>query len=208
MALPTQTPPLLLTKRLTAFLQSNVTPDLPTLLLATPSGKLLAHASPHPVSHLRTQSTVAASLLSINTLGGAAADALSTTSTAQDSEDGRRAVITVSLETGTVVMRRLKCGLLFVCVGPQTEQPEQAQHQQQHQQQQLGESADNGDETTAATPASGEERDGEASGDELQRSGHDQVAVAAMKSRMRDLARSLDDKLGTLAVPIEGVGGE
>lgn len=207
MALPTQTPPLLLTKRLTAFLQSNATPDLPTLLLATPTGKLLAHASPHPVSHLRTQSTVAASLLSIHAPGGAAADALSTTSTAQESEDGRRAVITVSLGTGTVVMRRLKCGLLFVCVGPQAEQPEQAQHQQQ---QQLGEGADNGDETTAAGAgaASGEERDGEVSGDELQRSGHDQVAVAAMKSRMRDLARSLDDKLGTLAVPIEGVGGE
>ncbi|EQL04048.1 hypothetical protein OCS_00247 [Ophiocordyceps sinensis CO18] len=60
------TPPLLLTKRLNAFLHANRSPQLPTLLLITSHGKLLAHASPHAVTLLRTRATVAASLLAIH----------------------------------------------------------------------------------------------------------------------------------------------
>ena len=93
------------------------------------------------------------------------------------------------LDTGTVVMRRLKCGLLFVCVGPQIEKP------------QPDEGAEVGEEGS-------EERDEEVSAEEQQQSGDDQEAVAAMKLRMRELVRSLDDKLGTLTVPVEAVGGE
>ncbi|KAF5227779.1 hypothetical protein FOXYS1_16047, partial [Fusarium oxysporum] len=66
MSISHPTPPLLLTKRLTAFLNANRTPQLPTLLLTSPHGKLLAHASPHPVAALRTHATVAASLLAIH----------------------------------------------------------------------------------------------------------------------------------------------
>ncbi|VUC33596.1 unnamed protein product, partial [Clonostachys rosea] len=67
MSLPSQYPPLLLTKRLTSFLHANQTSQLPTLLVATQTGKLLAHASPNPVSLLRTHATVAASLFAIHT---------------------------------------------------------------------------------------------------------------------------------------------
>ncbi|PHH63880.1 hypothetical protein CDD81_5328 [Ophiocordyceps australis] len=67
-------PPLLLTKRLVCFLRANQTAQLPTLLLTTASGKLLAHASGVPVTRLRTQATVAACLLAMHTapLHGAA----------------------------------------------------------------------------------------------------------------------------------------
>jgi hypothetical protein len=177
MSLPSGTPPLLLTKRLTGFLHANQSPQLPTLLLTTPHGKLLAHASPQPVSVLRTHVTVAASLLAIHTSSSVAVpsalpgartpDAIGSSSSPagedetddnddgarggrggrtggtaaadgnvdEDDEDGdededgarirrplRKAVkpvtITVQLSGGTVVVRRLKCGLLFVCVGP------------------------------------------------------------------------------------------
>ncbi|PHH69709.1 hypothetical protein CDD82_7556 [Ophiocordyceps australis] len=60
-------PPLLLTKRLVCFLRANQTAQLPTLLLTTASGKLLAHASLAPVTRLRTQATVAACLLAMHT---------------------------------------------------------------------------------------------------------------------------------------------
>ena len=59
------TPPLLLTKRLTSFLRSNLSPQLHTALLTTLSGKLLAHASSQPVSTLRTQCTIAASIWAV-----------------------------------------------------------------------------------------------------------------------------------------------
>ncbi|KAK0126966.1 hypothetical protein ONS96_006530 [Cadophora gregata f. sp. sojae] len=53
---------MLLTKRLTAFLSQNTTPQLPTLLLLSPTGKLLSSSSPLPASTLRTQATLACSL--------------------------------------------------------------------------------------------------------------------------------------------------
>ena len=62
-------PPLLLTRRLVSFLSSSLTPCLSTAFLATPSGKLLAHASIDPASTtptLRTRATVAGLLWDIH----------------------------------------------------------------------------------------------------------------------------------------------
>lgn len=165
MAVLPQATPLLLTKRLNAFLRAHTTPQLPTLLLTTYHGKLLAHASSasHPVSVLRTHATVAASLLAIHTsssvalpaaLGGGGSETTDPEHSAPPSDDevdddetargtddeadqhqqqqqqqaaatttpGGNAVkpltITVQLSGGTVIIRRLKCGLLLVCVGP------------------------------------------------------------------------------------------
>ncbi|KAI9048775.1 hypothetical protein LZ554_007606 [Drepanopeziza brunnea f. sp. 'monogermtubi'] len=53
---------MLLTKRLTVFLSQNTSPALPTLLLLSPTGKLLSSSSPSPASTLRTQATLACSL--------------------------------------------------------------------------------------------------------------------------------------------------
>ena len=184
-------PPLLLTKRLTSLLHANLSTHLHSSLLATPSGKLLAHASPHPVADLRAQATAAASLCAIHAAATpAAATALPIAPAIQQqqqqqqqqnndnshkdasydsdehdgvehasgngdrprrtaeasivgptprvgaargdggdagvsgngsgSDRGRSGVsaITVQLACGTVVIRKLRCGLLLVCVGP------------------------------------------------------------------------------------------
>ncbi|KFA53156.1 hypothetical protein S40293_03106 [Stachybotrys chartarum IBT 40293] len=259
MALPNSTPPLLLTKRLAAFLHANQTPQLPTLLLTTAHGKLLAHASPHPVALLRTHATVAASLFAIYTsssvalpsaLPGARSpdpvasppparpgrdDALDTEDDDDDDDEeyeddyeggsddagtarndaavrnAARAVkpvtITVQLSGGTVVIRLLKCGLLFVCVGPAaaaaaaaSDQPDQSQHLLH---------AGNGDVSHVATSPS--EADSLLSaGAQTTVSLESSAAAAAVSLRMHaaELARWLDDKLGTLKVPEETVGVE
>ncbi|GKT86197.1 hypothetical protein Ct61P_04047 [Colletotrichum tofieldiae] len=146
MSLSQPTPPLLLTKRLTAFLASNLNAHLHTALLATPSGRLLAHASPEPVSLLRTQSTVASSLFALHaSTAPDIPDALPNSSSspppppsapanntnaatsgnapggAAEGGGGKPLTITVQLAAGVVVIRRLKCGLLFVCIGPLAE---------------------------------------------------------------------------------------
>ncbi|KAG5928349.1 hypothetical protein E4U42_000795 [Claviceps africana] len=154
MALPNPAPPLLLTKRLSAFLHANQIPELPTLLLTTYHGKLLAHASPNPVSIIRTHATVAASLLAIHascspdvpyTLPGSEnLDPAPSTPVPKPEPDNKKnkpvlnvegipkvftvrrrtgplvrpAVVTVQLSGGTIIVRRLQCGLLLVCVGP------------------------------------------------------------------------------------------
>lgn len=145
-------PPLLLTKRLTSFLQLNLSAQITTLLLLTPDGKLLSYASqpPIPVATLRTHATVAASLYTIHSNGadqdtidaalppGSRARRASRGSSSSKS-DGPLAV-TIQLESGTVlVIRRLRCGMLFVCMGPPAGNDAQGsrpatQHQQQQQQ--------------------------------------------------------------------------
>ncbi|CAM1506389.1 Fc.00g060300.m01.CDS01 [Cosmosporella sp. VM-42] len=214
------TPPLLLTKRLTAFLHANQTPQLPTLLLTTPHGKLLAHASPSPVSLLRTHATVAASLLAIHTSSSTALpSALPGARTPDpigssppdgdeddDEEDDRSSrkerkvrtikpvTITVQLSGGTVVIRRLKCGLLFVCVGPAAGETEHHDHHGEVSQVGSPSEVDSmisaGGQTTTSLESAGA------------------TAVVAMRRHAADLARWLDDKLGTLTVPEEGVGVE
>jgi hypothetical protein len=254
MALPNATPPLLLTKRLAAFLHANQTPQLPTLLLTTSTGKLLAHASPHPVALLRTHATVAASLLAIHTSSSVAVssalpgarspdpvmsppprlrgrldddedDDFDDDEDEDDDEDFEddsasetprnmvRAVkpvtITVQLSGGTVVIRRLKCGLLFVCVGPAggsatagatSDQPELQQHLLH---------AGNGDIAHVASSPSEVESLMSAGGQTtVSLESSSAAAVVTLRRHASDLARWLDDKLGTLKVPEESVGVE
>lgn len=224
MSISHPTPPLLLTKRLTAFLHANQTPQLPTLLLTTPHGKLLAHASPSPVSLLRTHATVAASLLAIHTSSSASLPlalpgartpehfASSPTTTADDEdvdeeEDDRRqrrarmikpVTITVQLSGGTVIIRRLKCGLLFVCVGPAAAAGDAAEHHDHR----------HGDTSLVGSPSEADSMmsAGGQTTTSLESAGA--VAVVHMRRHAADLARWLDDRLGTLTVPEEGVGVE
>ncbi|KHN99160.1 uncharacterized protein MAM_02858 [Metarhizium album ARSEF 1941] len=247
MTLPNPSPPLLLTKRLNAFLHANQTPQLPTLLLTTCHGKLLAHASPHPVSILRTHATVAASLLAIHTSssadvpsalpGSRTPDPIPSspvlypdTSDKEDygDDDGddddddddddqdaaphataaskraaakRRAArsvkpvtITVQLSGGTVIIRRLKCGLLFVSVGPSAHDLQPDAHLQ----------PENGDAAGSPSEVESLASAGAQTSSSLESAGA--ASVVAMRRHAADLARWLDDKLGTLRVPEEGVG--
>lgn len=128
-------PPLLLTKRLTAFLHLNLTSTITTLLLLTPDGKLLAYASnpPTPVTTLRTHATVAASLYAIHS-AGSDLDTIDAALPRPNQQDHRQRsnnpdrprpsplAVTIQLESGTVlVIRRLQCGMLFVSMGPPPE---------------------------------------------------------------------------------------
>ncbi|RDA92478.1 hypothetical protein CP533_6466 [Ophiocordyceps camponoti-saundersi (nom. inval.)] len=237
---PSQTPPLLLTKRLNAFLHANQSPLLPTLLLATAHGKLLAHAGAHPVSTLRTHATVAASLLSIHTSASvelpsalpgarcqpddesaddesaAAADGAGDDVNNDDDDDDddnhvaithprahRKAVgkavqpaaITVQLSGGTVVIRRLKCNLLFVAIGPSAQDyhpPEQHHHHHHHH--------DNGD---AGSPSEAESMASAGGQTTSSLESVGAASVVAMRRHAGELARWLDDRLGTLKVPRE-----
>lgn len=129
---------MLLTKRLTTFLSQNTTPALPTLLLLSPTGKLLSSSSALPASTLRTQATLACSLWTLyqpavsplitsvihpqshfqsNTHPRGSDATLSSTTTAADN-DHDLASITVQLTHGVMVIRTLGCGLLFVAIGP------------------------------------------------------------------------------------------
>ncbi|KAL2119814.1 hypothetical protein VTJ04DRAFT_6775 [Mycothermus thermophilus] len=142
MPLP-QPPPLLLTKRVTAFLRANLSEHIHSAMLTTPSGSLLAHASPLPATALRRQAAVAASLWDLqssahpqppaNPADHAAAEPANNNNNnnngiqQQDAptvvrsrKSARRGqpTVTVQLDTGAVfVIRRLKCGMLFICMG-------------------------------------------------------------------------------------------
>ncbi|EGS19750.1 uncharacterized protein CTHT_0042340 [Thermochaetoides thermophila DSM 1495] len=135
-------PPLLLTKRVTAFLRANLSPPIiHTAMLTTPSGSLLAHAGDMPASALRRQCAVAAQLWAIQSQARAARAAAEhhqqqpgesadtgaedltavatpgATTTVKRRKD-RPPVVTVQLDTGAVfVIRRLRCGMLFICMG-------------------------------------------------------------------------------------------
>lgn len=263
MSIPTQNPPLLLTKRLTAFLQANRTPQIPTLLIISATGKLLAHASPQPVSLLRTHATVAASLLAIHTSSSPALpSALPGSKTPpvtnddsdeqgdEDEETGdedsggaqipprdplKPATITVQLTGGTVLIRRLKCGLLFVCVGPPSSSSSStststapaagtttapgdltADMLRSSQADSVGEAlltpTAGGGAVAAPVSASPSDADSLVSAGAQTTASLDSqgatTAVVAMRRHASDLARWLDDKLGTLAVPEDGVGVE
>ncbi|KAI1387412.1 uncharacterized protein F4822DRAFT_430158 [Hypoxylon trugodes] len=232
------TPSLLLTKRLTAFLNSNLSPQLHTAALTTPSGKLLAHASspPNPVGALRTQCTVAASLWAhyaastdtvINTLpppqqqyqfeqrylsGG-------------DPASGPSAV-TVQLAGGVLVIRRLKCGLLFVCIGPAggaggAEDLAQSQTRTQgvgpvpvsgaQQQQAAGNNEAHGATTPLGSPSEVESVASAGAATTASIATTNSIAataVVATRRQAEELARWLDDKLGSLGVLEEGLGIE
>jgi len=123
---PSSTSPMsntmLLTKRLSSFLNSNTTPQLHTLLLITPTGKIVSSASPSPASTLRTQSTIACSIWPLyhpydsKTKATVSSALPNGSSAAQDTQE--ISSITMQLEFGIMVIRPLKCGLLFVSIGP------------------------------------------------------------------------------------------
>ncbi|OAA70298.1 hypothetical protein ISF_02272 [Cordyceps fumosorosea ARSEF 2679] len=300
MAVPPQATPLLLTKRLNAFLRAHATPQLPTLLLTTHHGKLLAHASlstgagaaQPPVAVLRTHATVAASLLAIHTASSAALpgaldsstsppgeddDGESSSSLPEDDDDdddetargtdddeveaGRRrhthaasttttttmgtavkpVTITVQLSGGTVIIRRLRCGLLLVCVGPSpsahdgaaaataasassSSAPLPGSSAGVAELTQALESADLvSAETESLTSVGGQAS--ATSGDSAAAAGAAAAATApsasgsstssgssssvvAMRRHAAELARWLDEKLGTLTVPEDRTGAE
>ncbi|KAJ4423123.1 hypothetical protein N0V82_002252 [Gnomoniopsis sp. IMI 355080] len=230
----TRPPPLLLTKRLTSFLALNLTPTLNTLLLLTPDGKLLAYASNPslPVTTLRTHGTVAASLFAIHTsgtdretVGGALGGRGDGGGSAP--EDAPLAV-TIQLETGVVlVIRRLRCSMLFVAMGPpqpistENSSRPQTQHQQHaHFQPLAGAIAG----TAGSSPAhtNGDQSPPQPSS----QNEHAEVAsilsagtgvsssttagsagVMATRRHAEELARWLDDKLGKLDLPPMGFRG-
>lgn len=126
---------MLLNKRLTTFLSQNTTPQLPTLLLLSPTGKLLTSSSPLSATALRTQATLACSLWvlyqpSIPSLissslpnsqneqgrnGPRGSD--STIGSSNTATEHELSTITIQLTNGIMVIRQLSCGLLFVAIG-------------------------------------------------------------------------------------------
>ncbi|KAK4243321.1 hypothetical protein C7999DRAFT_36352 [Corynascus novoguineensis] len=120
-------PPLLLTKRVTSFLRANLSPIIHSAMLTTPAGSLLAHASSLPASALRRQAAVAASLWALQGRSNAASTpadpataSLPPGSTVRTRKSGKHAqpTVTVQLDSGAVfVIRRLRCGMLFICMG-------------------------------------------------------------------------------------------
>ncbi|PHH78319.1 hypothetical protein CDD80_7074 [Ophiocordyceps camponoti-rufipedis] len=254
---PTPTPPLLLTKRLNAFLHANQSPLLPTLLLTTTHGKLLALAGPQPVSLLRTHATVAASLLAIHT--ASSVDVVSVLPDARarpdvgdddesvtaeddddddeddddddDDDDGQNrvknrtqprrsrsvkpvkpAAITVQLSGGTVVIRRLRCNLLFVAIGPsaqdyhppdqqQQQHPHQHQHHHHHHHHHHPAHHDNGDPGGSPSEVESLASAGCQTTSSLESAAA--ASVVAMRRHAGELARWLDERLGTLRVPQE-----
>lgn len=117
---------MLLTKPLATFLSQNSSPQLPTLLLISPAGKLLSSSSPLPASVLRTQSTVACTCWNLyhpfqTTTSSLVNDALPEPTTPAPSSSvtpPNLNSITVQLAHGVMVIRSLSCGLLFVAIGP------------------------------------------------------------------------------------------
>ncbi|KAK7743706.1 hypothetical protein SLS62_010484 [Diatrype stigma] len=278
MSVSAPTPPLLLTKRLTAFLHSNLTPQVHTALLATLSGKLLAHASTQSVNTLRTQCTVAASLWAIYS-APEASDAIADSlpphhqhhhgqQRQQDATPTKPSAITIQLTGAVVVLRLLRCGLLFVCFGPPPptappsveggvrvgsggsgggsehtthsqqgqdrsnsnsnsnsstlSQPSQQQQQQQQQQQSLLVPSQPPSEAATLnpnpnpTPTIGSPSEvasiksaGGATVTSIATTGSVSTAgVVAVRRQAEELARWLDDKLGSLGVPEEGAAFE
>ncbi|RDL37116.1 uncharacterized protein BP5553_04549 [Venustampulla echinocandica] len=124
------------------FLSQNTSPELPTMLLISSTGKLLSSCSPLPASTLRTQSTVASTLWNLHhpdpdrdphqsagnnhvsspqsvssqaTTEGPSSPAPSGASTTNGSDLNS---ITIQISHGIMVIRSLSCGLLFVAIGP------------------------------------------------------------------------------------------
>ncbi|KAF3761253.1 hypothetical protein M406DRAFT_347749 [Cryphonectria parasitica EP155] len=215
-------PPLLLTKRLTSFLHLNLSAQITTLLLLNPDGKLLAYASnpPIPVATLRTHGTVAASLYAIHSSGtdrdtidgalgpnrtdGAGGSGSNKNSKRPDRTTGHQRdgplAVTIQLETGIVlVIRRLRCGMLFVCMGPPDPRLQAQPSQQQHSHAaHLGSPSDVASVLSAATA--------QTSASSVM-FGAGTAGVMATRRHAEELARWLDDKLGSLELPADGLGG-
>ncbi|TAQ87066.1 hypothetical protein B7494_g4611 [Chlorociboria aeruginascens] len=115
---------MLLSKRLTTFLSNSTSPALHTLLLTTPSGKLLAVSSPSTAAILRTQATLASSLwtsytqTSTSNLISSSLPSPQSSSVATSSPGPEISSILIQLEFGIMVIRMLKSGILFIAIGP------------------------------------------------------------------------------------------
>jgi hypothetical protein len=132
---------MLLTKPLQTFLNANRTPYLDTLLLVTPTGKLLSSSSSLPASVLRAQATHACSIWALYkpiVKAGVISSALPNPEEEHEDSDneddspdrsgaqGARSrveeedlsSITVQLDKGVMIVQPLKCSLLFVAIGP------------------------------------------------------------------------------------------
>lgn len=206
------TPPLLLTKRLTSFLRSNLSPQLHTALLTTLSGKLLAHASSQPVSTLRAQCTIAASIWAVYAAPAATAAlsaALPAASTSPTPPDTTSGAVTIQLTGAVLVVRKLKCGLLFVSIGPAPDGGDQpgpsAQAPQAPPNTASLQPTPLGSPSEAASVLSA----GAATTTSATTTGTVSAAgVVQIRRQTEELAKWLDDKLGSLGVPDEEAGNE
>ncbi|KUI59114.1 hypothetical protein VP1G_06343 [Cytospora mali] len=242
-------PPLLLTKRLTSFLHLNLSPQITTLLLLTPDGKLLAYASqpPIPVATLRTHGTVAASLYTIHSNGtdldsidgalppgsrGSTASRRRRRSSVVTSTGSGPLAVTIQLESGVVlVIRKLKCGMLFVCMGPPAGDSHSRPGTQHAHHPPSGDNdatAPNGHPSSTSSPpppltqppssvlgsppetasilSAGTHVTTQTTASSVM-FGAGTAGVMATRRHAEELARWLDDKLGTLEVPDDGLGG-
>ncbi|ORY61312.1 uncharacterized protein BCR38DRAFT_31706 [Pseudomassariella vexata] len=216
MSLSAPSPPLLLTKRLTSFLRSNLSPQIHTALLATLSGKLLAHASAQSVSILRTQCTIASSIWAVYSAPAAREaipEAIPPHFSSMSHRDPTPSAVTIQLTGAVLVVRKLRCGLLFICIGPAPEGAEQEASTQSHgqavQTPQL-----TGDALPIPTVGSPSEVEsvtsvGAATTTSVTTTASISTAGAVlMRRQTEELARWLDDKLGGLGIPDEGPGME
>lgn len=213
MSLAAPTPPLLLTKRLSAFLRANLSPQIHTTLLTTLAGKLLTYASPHSVTTLRTQATIASSLWALYaapSTSNAVEGALPTHSASSLIGKPSPSAITVQLTGAVVVIRYLQCGLLFICISPATESSGSASPGYPHQQ---GRPMQASQENLEAHPSpllgSPSEVDSVASTGAATTASiatTTSVAASAMRRQAEELARWLNDRLNSLDIPDETIG--
>ncbi|KAI0407163.1 hypothetical protein F4802DRAFT_41879 [Xylaria palmicola] len=211
MSLAAPTPPLLLTKRLTAFLRANLSPQIHTTLLTTVSGKLLTHASPHSVATLRTQATVAASLWALYaapSTSTAVEGALPSHTSSASVDPPTPNAITAQLSGAVVTIRYLQCGLLFICIGPVAEAPDSTPQQSQPMQVPQ-ENLDPQPSPLLGSPSEVESVRSTGAATTASITTTTSVgapAVVAMRRQAEELARCLNDRLGSLDVPDETSG--
>ncbi|KAL2187240.1 hypothetical protein L209DRAFT_685483, partial [Thermothelomyces heterothallicus CBS 203.75] len=225
-------PPLLLTKRVTSFLRANLSPLIHSAMLTTPAGSLLVHASNLPASALRRQAAVAASLWALqgpSNAGPGSTDPATASippgSTVRARKGGRHSApsVTVQLDNGAVfVIRRLRCGMLFICMGgvegaapsgnsttatpaphpgsPYPGSPSQASVLSAH--------TTGAASTTSASTATVSAAGGSGSSNSIGggSSSSSSSSVSLMRRHVEELARWLDERLGGLCVSEEGIG--
>lgn len=228
-----QTPPLLLTKRLTTFLTTRLSPSSHTLLLTTPTGNLLAHASRplKPASELRAQATVASSLVAMHTgCASLVPHALSASPTDRDQDgdddeeegeeegdgsDGEReeeeeaVAVTVQLAGGVVVIRRLRCGLLLVCVGPPGDEIVSLGGREEHHHHHQLAGGGGGGGSVVGSPDDGDSVISGGAASSVGSVGSVRAqGVLVVRKAAEEVARVLDERLGGLRVPLDAVGAD
>ncbi|KAK4133634.1 hypothetical protein BT67DRAFT_355668, partial [Trichocladium antarcticum] len=195
-------PPLLLTKRVTSFLRANLSPHVHAAMLTTPAGSLLAHASNLPAHALRRQCAVAASLWALQgptSSSNPAGAGQGTVPAGSKKKRSKPPVVTVQLDSGAVfVIRRLRCGMLFICIGGtegsagrRTPTPSEYRPLSPTSSASIHSAHTTGAATTTSMGSSTYTASG---------------SVSGMRRQVEELARWLDERLGGLYVPEEGIG--